>query len=113
MLRQLQPLYNHYKKDSKILLNAINSISKKGYIGGDLENGFSFPNGSENLQELIIKNNLKKKIEYSSIFKQSDIQLENLISPDIGEFLKQVDQWYSYVEEFSSELILSKMKDQK
>ena len=102
----------HYKKDSKILLNAINSIAKKGYINGDLENGFSMPNGSEHLQELIIKNNLKKELKYSSIFNKGGIELPDLIAPDTSKFLKEMDQWYSYVEEFSSELILTKIKDQ-
>ena len=104
----------HYKENSKIYENALESLKDKGAILGNFKSGFKIPKEYGDLLEIIKTKNLKNKINYKDFsFHNKNIQKDLFYEFDFISLTKDLDKWYSYVEEFSSDLIQSKIKSEK
>ena len=111
-----------YKKDSKILNDAIKSLTIKKFIEGDFENGFSVPNKRIDLYNSVIKKNDYVHKFYSDNIlhlkyinkKNKEIKnIENISNSDISSFNKTgvCHRWYDYLEDFPYYLIEEKIKE--
>lgn len=101
----------HYKEDSKIFENALISLVRKGAIKGNFKNGFDIPKELNFLLEIIKTKNLKKKIKYDNLNNILTVKQTALFEEfDFFRLITEIDKWYSYIEEFSSKLILNKIK---
>lgn len=104
----------HYNEESKIFDNAINTLVKKGAIKGNFKNGFIIPKKLDYLLEIIKTKNLKKKIKYNNLTISTELKQSELFEEfDFNKLINEIDKWYSYIEEFSSDLILKKINDEK
>ncbi len=128
-----------YKKDSKILSDAIKALNIKKFIDGDLENGFFVPDDRTNLYKSVVnKNDYVHKVYSDNILRfqyinkvnnsinnnaSSDIQVDlfqtnttnkNTISNNvISHYNKSgtCHRWYDYLEDFPYYLIEEKIKE--
>lgn len=110
-----------YPKESKILADAIKMLVDKGFIEGDLLNGFSIPENCFDLFSKIIKRNDYKRKEYSEkIIKFAEsktdtpntlFEFEQTIS-DLNKF-GVIHKWYDYLEDFPYSLIEEKIIEYK
>ncbi|MGI6405473.1 MAG: DNA methyltransferase [Syntrophaceticus sp.] len=107
-----------YKPDSKILANAINSLTKKRFLEGSLEEGFSVPSERYDFfkqvlkaNEFVDKNYSKKILDWLSK-KTSKVEsfLKKKNISDLNEF-GVVHKWYSYLEDFPYTLVEAKIKE--
>lgn len=106
-----------YPKESKILSDAIKMLIDKGFIEGNLYNGFSVPENCFNLFSNIVKRNDYKRKEYSEElikFAESKdkapstlFEFEQTIS-DLNKF-GVIHKWYDYLEDFPYSLIEEKI----
>lgn len=107
-----------YSSDSKILLNAIESLIKKNFIRGSIKNGFSVhPKRYDFFKWLIDFNKFESKEYSDKIFKKLSRK-----SSKIEKFLKNknisnlnkygvVHKWYDYLENFPYSLVEEKIKE--
>jgi DNA modification methylase len=110
-----------YSKDSKILADAIKMLVDKGFVEGDLLNGFSIPENCFDLFLRIVKRNDYKRKEYSEkIIKFAEskdaapstlFEFEQTIS-DLNKF-GVIHTWYDYLEDFPYSLIEEKIIEYK
>jgi DNA modification methylase len=104
----------HYNEESKIFDNAINTLLKKGAIKGNFKNGFLIPKKLNYLLEIIKTKNLKKKTQYNNLIVSTKLKQREMFEEfDFNKLINEIDKWYSYIEEFSSDLILKKINDEK
>lgn len=109
-----------YKENSRILMNAIQTLQDKKFINGDIVNGFSIPNDRlEFFQYVITRLDITKK-HYSDELKlfpnayPSGLErfAENQKVEDINRY-GFVHRWYDYLEDFPYQLIEDKIKEYK
>ena len=110
-----------YPKKSKILADAIKMLVEKGFIDGDLQNGFIIPENCFDLFSKIVKSNDYKRKEYSEkIIKFAEstdevpstlFEFEQTIS-DLNKF-GVIHKWYDYLEDFPYSLIEEKIIEYK
>lgn len=104
----------HYNEGSKIFENAISTLIKKGAIKGNFKDGFNIPKKLNHLLEIIKTKNLKINSKYNSLnISKKPNQHELFEEFDFNKLINEIDKWYSYIEEFSSDLILKKINDEK
>ncbi len=104
----------HYNEESKIFDNAINTLVKKGAIQGNFKNGFVIPKKLNYLLDIIKTKNLKKKTKYNNLTVSAKLKQSEFFEEfDFNKLINEIDKWYSYIEEFSSDLILEKIKSEK
>lgn len=105
-----------YPTDSKILLNAIDSLVKKSFI---LKNnsGYSVPQEREDFfEEVIKKTDIKNKSYSRSILESSNYETQSVLF-STNECISDLNQhgvihkWYNYLEEFPYSLIEKKIKE--
>ena len=118
-----------YKKDSKILNDAVKALITKKFIEGDFENGFLVPDVRGELFDLVIKKNDYVHKCYSENIlnlrhinrKNKDNQIllfrnnENITNSAISSYNKTgvCHRWYDYLEDFPYYLIEEKIKEYK
>ena len=103
----------HYKENSKIFENALASIIKKGAIKGNFKNGFEIPKKLNFLLEIIKTKNLRKKTKYENLDNILKSKQSKLFEEfNFNSLINKIDKWYSYIEEFSADLILKKIKNE-
>lgn len=102
----------NYPLNSKILENALYAIKEKGFVTGNLENGFTIPNHCELLYKRIIKKINYKTKNYSTdllffdeIDKFNRTFIENVKSLSELNKIGTIHNWYNYLEEFPYSLI--------
>ena len=111
-----------YQENSKILKDAINSLSFKKFIEGDFQKGFSIPSYRIDLYNFIIANNDCKNKNYSTNIL--NFQYTNKINDDnllfdkiktINDYNKEgvCHRWYDYLEDFPFTLIEEKINQYK
>ena len=104
----------HYNEESKIFDNAINTLVKKGAIQGNFKNGFVIPKKLNYLLDIIKTKNLKKKTKYNNLTVSAKLKQSEFFEEfDFNKLINEIDKWYSYIEEFSSDLILEKINSEK
>ena len=104
----------HYNEESKIFDNAVTKLVKKGAIKGNFKNCFNIPKELDFLLEIIKTKNLKKKTKYNDLNISTKLGQQELFEKfDFHKLINEIDKWYSYIEEFSSDLILKKINDEK
>lgn len=111
----------HYKKESKILNDAINSLVSKGFIYGNFEIGFQIPEHRIELFKSIIKKNDYEHKNYSdNILSFNYINKLNGHSSNLFENTKSMSdynaeglchRWYDYLEDFPYKLIEEKFNE--
>ena len=100
----------HYNEESKIFENAISTLIKKGAIKGNFKDGFNIPKKLNYLLEVIKTKNLKINSKYNSLNISTKPKQHELFEEfDFNKLINEIDKWYSYIEEFSSDLILKKL----
>lgn len=109
-----------YPSTSKILLNAVDSLIKKGFIYGSLDSGFIVPDYRfDFFQKVIKKNDYQNKSYSKKILTHLDgspSQLEFFLEEkDISQLNSYgiIHKWYNYLEEFPYSLIEDKIKEYK
>jgi len=105
-----------YSKESKILADAIKSLVDKGFLEGNINNGFKLPKTNTNLFHKIVKKIDYKHKKYSS--KLVDYLLNGNDIPKLFEENETISQlnkygcvhkWYDYLEDFPYSLIEEKI----
>ncbi len=109
-----------YPEDSKILKDAIDSLVEKGFLEGDLSNGFSVPEYCIDLFSKIIKKSDYKHKKYSDkilrFAKFGNLSLKLFDNEQsISDLNKHgvIHKWYDYLEDFPYSLIEDKIKEYK
>ena len=110
-----------YKKESKILNEAIKALISKEFVYGDIENGFSIPEIRKDLYRLVIKKNDYEHKEYSTnLLKFHYVNKNNGTNTTIFDSIKSISdynregvchRWYDYLENFPYTLIEEKIKE--
>lgn len=107
-----------YKENSKVLINAINTLQDKSFIIGDFNTGFSFPNERlDFFQYVITRLDITKK-SFSEELKKFPEAYPNDLErfaeyqriEDINKY-GFVHRWYDYLEDFPYQLIEEKIKE--
>jgi DNA modification methylase len=109
-----------YPKDSKILGDAIEALTEKGFLDGNLLGGFKVPEHCLDLFSKIVKRNDYKHKKYSTNILQFTTP-ENIFpslfeeEQTISELNKYgvVHRWYDYLEDFPYSLIEDRIKEYK
>lgn len=109
-----------YPKDSKILGDAIEALTEKGFLDGNLLDGFKIPEHCLDLFSKIVKKNDYKHKKYSTNILQFTTP-ENIFpslfreEQTISELNKYgvVHRWYDYLEDFPYSLIEDRIKEYK
>lgn len=110
-----------YKKESKILNDAIRALIKKEFIEGNLDNEFSVPTHRKELYNFVIKKNDYEHKKYSlNILKLQYVNRLNEKNYSLFNFQKTISDyncegvchnWYDYLEDFPYHLIEEKIKE--
>jgi len=107
-----------YPTQSKILNSAIQSLIKKKFIIGSVNEGFSVPKERLLFYQKILKKFDSNKKNYSSkiidFIHNKNIQLELFLeTKSISELNRYgvIHKWYDYLEDFSYSLIEEKIKE--
>ncbi len=107
-----------YPESSKILMDAINNLVEKGFLEGNLDNGFKTPKNNIELRDRILKFNDYKHKNYSKrIFDIENIDnATGSLFPEhdsVSDLNKTgcVHKWYNYLEEFPFSLIEDKINE--
>ncbi|MBI5755287.1 MAG: hypothetical protein HZA12_00020, partial [Nitrospirae bacterium] len=107
-----------YPKDSKILGDAIEALTEKGFLDGHLLGGFKVPEHCLDLFSKIVKRNDYKHKKYSTNilqFTTPDNIFPSLFEEEqtISELNKYgvVHRWYDYLEDFPYSLIEDRIKE--
>ena len=113
----------NYKKESKILNDAINALIVKKFIVGNFEKGFSVPTYRIELYNQVIKkNDYKHKIYSKNILKFSYVNKLNGKNGTLFSEIKTISdynkegichKWYDYLEDFPYQLIEEKINEYK
>jgi len=106
-----------YSSTSKILLDAIEALVKKGFLEGTFAQGFKIPNNCGSIYKKVINKFSTRQKKYSNRIVSF---LSNPNSPSllfeerksISEFNRHgvIHKWYNYLEEFPFFLIEEKIK---
>lgn len=107
-----------YKKDSKILNDAINALVVKEFLSGNIKDGFSVPNQRKELYNSVInKNDYEHKTYSKNILSFHYVNKVNGYSRNLFETIKSISdfnregvchRWYDYLEDFPYQLIEDK-----
>lgn len=111
-----------YKKESKILNDAIKALTIKKFINGSLETGFKVPKERKNLYDLVVKKNDYVHKSYSTnilnfeyINRKNNSKEIPLVKSNsiISSYNKTgvCHRWYDYLEDFPYYLIEEKIKE--
>ena len=107
-----------YPKGSKILGDAIEALTEKGFLDGNLLGGFKVPEHCLDLFSKIVRRNDYKHKKYSTNILQLTIPkniIPSLFEEDqtISELNKYCvfHRWYDYLEDFPYSLIEDKIKE--
>jgi DNA modification methylase len=116
-----------YKKESKILGDALKALVEKEFIFGDIENGFWVPDERKKLYNYVVKKNDYTHKNYSEnilslkyINKKSKVTIgslfvtnESISNSAISSYNKTgvCHRWYDYLEDFPYYLIEEKIKE--
>ncbi len=114
-------LLTDYKKDSKILNDAINSLVEKEFLLGNIRDGFTIPKHRNDLYKFVINKNdyehknYSKKILSLRYVNKANSSTGNLFEANntISDFNKEgiCHRWYDYLEDFPYQLIEDKFKE--
>lgn len=109
-----------YPQDSKILRDAIEALTEKGFLDGNLLDGFKVPKHCLGLFSKIVKKNDYKHKKYSTNilrFTTPENIFPSLFKEEqtISELNKYgvVHRWYDYLEDFPYSLIEDRIKEYK
>ncbi len=110
-----------YRKESKILQDAVNSLISKEFIKGDFEKGFTLPDQRKDLFKTVVaKNDYQHKSYSSNILKFQYVNKQNGKQQSVFDRVKTVSdinsrgvchKWYDYLEDFPYRLIEDKIKE--
>ncbi|MCS6821042.1 MAG: site-specific DNA-methyltransferase [Microscillaceae bacterium] len=107
-----------YPPDSKILAEALNALTEKGFLNGNLETGFEIPETCQKLFEKVTAKSDYKNKKYNKFllqFANYKSVIDSLFepTPTISELNQAgtVHQWYDYLEDFPFALIEYKLKE--
>ncbi|MGI6370074.1 MAG: site-specific DNA-methyltransferase [Ignavibacteria bacterium] len=110
-----------YKRDSKILNDAVTALVEKKFLSGSIEDGFSVPNNRIELYNSVIsKNDYEHKTYSTNILSFCYVNKINENSSNLFEAIKSISdynsegvchRWYDYLEDFPYQLIEEKFKE--
>jgi DNA modification methylase len=110
-----------YPKESKILKDAIKALTQKGFLVGNLDNGFEVPEEAKKIYLKIVKKNTLKEKKFTDKLLNINILdeninaslFENAQTPSELNKFGVVHKWYDYLEDFPFQLIEEKIKEYK
>jgi DNA modification methylase len=109
-----------YPKDSKILKDAVLALVEKGYLLGNIDEGFELPEYCLDFFLKVVKKNDYKHKNYSK--KLAHFVRNNTVKTHLFDEIQSISelnrfgvvhQWYDYLEDFPFQLIDEKIKEYK